>query len=726
MARPAVKTNQAGLFAMPDPYELWRSESEGWVSVGKGPRLLARFQSDDKAMRNLSLVALTDAGVPGKDLAALFSITPEHLSRLRTRVSEEGSAGLLGGVVGRPRSMATDGDEAAYQLFDEGNTMTEIAARLNVSRFAVSRALKRRTSSEPAELPLEEAGAGVEESPLGEDEAPVEDAPPVEDEALVGDGEEPRGEEAPKDEDSCTGPRLGEVEVHSRYAGAMLLHDFLSDTGAGGVLSSLPRSLSRRYDAPAVMLSATFGFALGSSSAEGTKHLYRADAGALVGLASFPELRTLRPRLAALAAASDPLALQCAFAKAMLAADDHPPYLYFVDDHFVTYTGAMPVAKGWNTRKRMAERGRDDTFVVDETWRAICFSSFEPKGLSVNLPPVIDQLTEICGDRPIMVGFDRGGAYPKVFSALKEKNVEWVTYRRAPLVTPTSTPHTSWVEVDGTRLSLALADEMVELANYGEARQLSLYEDGKLALQILTSDTKTSGARLVRTLRARWRIENTFKYAEEHQGIHWLCSYATEEIEDDTVVDNPARVKARAERKKAEAALIAARAALGATAAHPRRPLDDRRSVTKALRDAVTIAEDDLKEATTALKGIPAKLRRDETRPGATRAKLRIERRALQMVTRMLAYNAELDLARKLNAYLGDDNEYRGITRNLLHLGGTIDFSAHAITVHLDRPDPPRLARALGLLIEEINLRSPRLCGDGRTITYVLKSALKG
>ncbi|MHB8289941.1 MAG: hypothetical protein ACYDEY_12010, partial [Acidimicrobiales bacterium] len=179
-------------------YELWRSESEGWVSVGKGPRLLARFQVDDKAMRNLNLVALTDAGIPGKDLAALFSLTPEHLSRLRTRVTEQGSAGLLGGVVGRPRDLSTDGDEMVYRLFDEGNTQTEIAAKLNVSspgarssyythqpqteiaaklnvsRFSVFRALKRRPSFEPTELPLEEAGA-AEESPLVGGETPVGD-----------------------------------------------------------------------------------------------------------------------------------------------------------------------------------------------------------------------------------------------------------------------------------------------------------------------------------------------------------------------------------------------------------------------------------------------------------------------------------------------------------------------------------------------------------------------
>jgi len=92
------------------------------------------------------------------------------------------------------------------------------------------------------------------------------------------------------------------------------------------------------------------------------------------------------------------------------------------------------------------------------------------------------------------------------------------------------------------------------------------------------------------------------------------------------------------------------------------------------------------------------------------------------MVTRLLAYNAELDLARRLNTYLGDDDEYRGITSNLLHLGGVIAFRPQTITVHLDRPDPPRLARALGVLIEEINLEPPRLTGDDRLVTYVLES----
>ena len=91
-------------------------------------------------------------------------------------------------------------------------------------------------------------------------------------------------------------------------------------------------------------------------------------------------------------------------------------------------------------------------------------------------------------------------------------------------------------------------------------------------------------------------------------------------------------------------------------------------------RDDVAIAKDALAEAKAGLQGIPAKLPRNEIDPDAELAKPALAARALQMDCRLLAYNAELDLARRLNAYLCDDDEYRAIARNLLHLGGTITY----------------------------------------------------
>ena len=44
------------------------------------------------------------------------------------------------------------------------------------------------------------------------------------------------------------------------------------------------------------------------------------------------------------------------FAQAMLDADPVASGVYYVDDHFVPYTGAKPVGKGWNNKRGRAER----------------------------------------------------------------------------------------------------------------------------------------------------------------------------------------------------------------------------------------------------------------------------------------------------------------------------------------------------------------------------------
>jgi hypothetical protein len=144
----------------------------------------------------------------------------------------------------------------------------------------------------------------------------------------------------------------------------------------------------------------------------------------LVGSERFPHLRTLRPRLGALADRVDPLAVQVALAEAMLDADPEPASVFFVDEHFVTYTGSRPVAKGWNTRRRHAEPGRHETVIVDDRWRAVCFASGPPQGLASGMLGPLDQLQAICGQRPLMIGFDRGGAYPKVFSELRARGLD--------------------------------------------------------------------------------------------------------------------------------------------------------------------------------------------------------------------------------------------------------------------------------------------------------------
>ncbi len=196
--------------------------------------------------------------------------------------------------------------------------------------------------------------------------------PPVE---AAADGDGPAGTPVAP----AASARIGVGQWASRYAGATLLYPFLHRAGAAATFASVSGGPARRYDDVAVLTSATLCFALGVGSVEGVKHLSRGQVGPVVGLAVLPELRTLRARLAALADGSDPLAVQRAAAAGLLSADPaDDTSVYFVDDHFVPYAGAKPLAKGWNSKRRHAQRGRADTVVTDIRGRAVCFTSGEP------------------------------------------------------------------------------------------------------------------------------------------------------------------------------------------------------------------------------------------------------------------------------------------------------------------------------------------------------------
>jgi len=513
--------------------------------------------------------------------------------------------------------------------------------------------------------------------------------------------------------------RIEAGTVRSRYAGAMLLYPFLDRVGAEAIFATLTGLPARRYDDLVILTATTLGFALGIDTVEGAEHLRRVDAGAAVGARAIPELSTLRARLAGLGDGCDPLALQRAFAAGMVAFDPADDPVYFVDDHFVAYTGARPVAKGWNTRRRHAEAGRDDTLLVDARGRAVVFSSAEPTGLSSTLLGVLAQLQTVIGaDAKVLLGFDRGGTYPVVFRACRDAGADWVTYRRAPLVDATATPRRSWTVRDGRRHTVVLADETVEINGYGTARQLTCYEADPPVLQVLTSDMLATGAYLLCWLRARWRIENVFKYASAHNGIDSLADYRMDIGPDTRLVANPARAAARKAVADAEAALAAAERALPQLLAGPATPAQKNNQLPNARRRIET-ATAGLAAAKAALRPIPAKIPATAIDPDTTPARQRLERRGLQMVLRLLAFNAEAWTAEHLGAYLTDPNEYRAITRHLLHHPGSIDYTpTTTTTVTFDQPDSPRVARALRLLCQELTALAARIPGNRRPIIY--------
>ena len=708
------------LEGMPDPRDLYRLDSGGETAVFAGTAELFRFAEDDTAMRHVAAAVLRQLNFPGKDVAAVLGLSPSYVATLHQRALREGTAALVR-PAGRPRETGEAAWDRARQWRAAGVRDAEIARRLGVNQSTVLRRLGRAHVQDP--LPEPEVREPADTEPEAADQADADDQADAE-----GTAQEPGGLPGPAGPvppgpapPAGGGQRPAEpVTVRSRYAGAMLLHAFAARAGAGDIFRAAAGQDAAPRDA-ALLAAVSACFALGAATTEQFKHLAAAEAGPLAGLSRLPGLRTLRPGLAAIADRADPLDLQRMFAAAMLDADPVTSGVYYVDDHFVPYTGAKPVPKGWNNKRGRAERGRAGTHVTAHDGRAVCFTSGEPSGLSVTLPKALAELKKAAGPgATIMLGFDRGGAYPQVFRHCREQNVHWVTYRRAPLAVPAMLPVITTATIGGKTRTITWAEEKVQLKDYGEARQLTLFEHGKVVLQILTSDFDACPADILSWLKSRWREENFLKYASENYGIDKICDYAAAIETNTKITANPARKAANTAAQRAGKDAAAAERAFAALLADPDTTAAAKNAAIPAAERAISAARRKARGAAAARDTIPAKLPADQIDPEARAAMLRTGRRGLQMVLRLLAHNAEHWLANCLNAYLRDDDEYRAITRETIirGLAGTITFTPAAVTVDLQAPAEPRVARALALVTDEINAQSPAIPGDTRPITY--------
>jgi hypothetical protein len=94
-----------------------------------------------------------------------------------------------------------------------------------------------------------------------------------------------------------------------------------------------------------------------------------------------------------------------------------------------------------------------------------------------------------------------------------------------------NSPDYSWLHVRSLPLArgrtwqVAWAAETVQIKDHGQARQITLFEHGRVALQILTSDFEACPAEILSWLKSRWREENFLKYASENYGIDKICDY---------------------------------------------------------------------------------------------------------------------------------------------------------------------------------------------------------
>src|ERR1039458_6293189 len=355
-------TAAAILDGMPDARDLHRLDSGGQIMIFAGPMLLFRYCEADTPARNLAVAVLRQLRFSGTAVAGVTELTPNYVATLNQRFLKEGTAGLIR-ALGRPRETSGASRDQASGWRAGGVRDAEIARRLGVNQSTV---LRRLGPAHVQEALQPQAAAGPQATGPQATEPQARDPQATEPQAT-----EPRATE-PRATEPGAAPARPAV-IWSRYAGSMLLHAFFARCAAGTVLAAAGEPQDVR-----LLTGISMCFALGASTLEQFKHLAAAEAGPLAGPGTLPGLRALRPALAQIADRTDPLQLQSLFAAAMLAADPVTSGVYYVDDHFIPYTGARPVAKGRDNKRGRAERGHADTHVTAHDGRAVCFVSGEP------------------------------------------------------------------------------------------------------------------------------------------------------------------------------------------------------------------------------------------------------------------------------------------------------------------------------------------------------------
>jgi DNA-binding CsgD family transcriptional regulator len=722
----------------PSPLRVTRTDDGRVVAVHAGPFLLTVFDAADLEMRDLVICSLTEGSrFQGKTVAAAFGIQPSQVSRIRSRYREHGARGLVH-QMGRPPVLSPAQLRQARTWAGQGLTHAEIGRKLGLSRSRISELIKKQGTLHATDPLFEDTDDDTDDDGT----APGQRAG-----ATGGEGEQDTDRAGTAGQQGGAGGdgggaswqvarRIETGTVACRYAGAMLVHAFTHRIGAQGLLTAgtgaSPRTGAGAGDL-GILACTQMSFTLGALTLEQTKHLTAADAGALAGLTSLPSLRTWRQRLGELADRSDPLALQRRLASQMLAIEPAESQVYLADDHLAEYTGHQRVALGRNPRRGKPTKGHDDTYICDLAGRAIAFTTGEPSALCTTLPGALAALTSALpardkpgqGNRPLIV-FDRGAAFGSAFTEVDAAGYDWLTWRRAPLAATTHLPILQAITLRGhPERQVAWTDEQITLKDYGKpVRQLSLFEHDEMAAQAITGRLTACPAELLGWLRGRWAEENMFKYDMVNYGLDMLADYAADEVVNTKLKANPARTAATKAETAAKTALENAEIALAKLLADHTIPAAAKNSVLiPGAQKKIAACKKKLQAAQAERKKHRAKLPANEIDPAATRAVLHINRRCLQLILRLLAANAEHYLARHLNAYLDDDDEYRAITRETIirGLGGTITYTPKNITVTLDRPGQGRVTRALGLLLAEINTRPPVLPGDGRPITYTLR-----
>ena len=694
-----------------------------------GDNYIDHLAGDKRGERAAWCVLMANKHARPVDITRVVGIPKRTLMGWNEKYAVEGiSAFLKEKRVKRSSRVLTPEKTAECEsLLTQGTRVAEVARQAGIGESTLRKAVaQKRVSKEDASIVARLSEAVT-------DESSVETLPTVQEPSS-------KSERSRADAHAATGIGMACTRADERVAvaigvaeKAVTRFEPCVDVPMGGLLVGMPAlcangllsGLDKFLSLPKGFYSCLhilfiLGFmALGRiRRPENLRNIPPGELGKVIGLDRVPEVRTLRQKIHLMAKTGKPGEWMKDLSRQWMEEEpDAAGYLY-IDGHVRVYHGekANPPRR-YVSRERLCLRGTTDYWINDALGRPFfVVSRTVNDGLcAAILDEIVPDLLTHVPDQPsaqaltdnprlhrFVLVFDREGANARFLSALWEKRIGAITYRKN--ITD-AWPVSDFVRTevtlpDGGQTTMLLATRETRLGQLPVKEVRRLTESGHQTSIISTAftlDIVTIAGRMF----ARWCQENFFKYMMQHYEIDGLLQYGVEAVPGTAQVVNPKWREADRMVARRRTALTKAQAQLGKSStvndgADAQRGAESLRLVHEA-RAALdqALAERKTHQRKVTLDSLP-----QAERPSA----LPPLSKQLSDAVKMIAYRSETALVGILRRYLKNEDEARALVRAVLVASADIlpDDVANTLTIRLHHMANPMQDRAVAGLLKEL------------------------
>ncbi len=455
--------------------------------------------------------------------------------------------------------------------------------------------------------------------------------------------------------------------------------------------------------------------------------------GLLLGLDRCPEVKTLRRKVAALAASPETVeAWQRALGRSWLEDGSQDWMTLAVDGHVKVYHGKGKVPKHFVSRQKLCLPAAASYWINALSGAPLVCLHKDLDGTMVraleqDVVPELETLGVVTGDAgdllrggppAVTLVFDREGWSPDRFRRLARRGIAVITWHKnfkgkdwavedftectVPLHGPAGT----------TSTQVRLAEKKIALAKGYKVRQIRRLLDHGRQVPLITTHPGMAMEEVAGAMFSRWVQENFFKYMRDAYNLDALPEQGFETLNDDTLVVHPAMRTVRTAIRKHQARLAQLQVRV-ARATAKSKATDALAAEVGALEEALA----ELKERRSTLAShVRVGERADRDKPDT----LPRTRRLLIDLVRMICYRAETRMMAPVIRGKARPNTVRTLLAALMTADASIepDHESGILRVNILGLANNAIEKALLPLIEELNQTRTVYPGTNLRLVY--------